>query len=48
MGKVFHRAGTANEKLLSAPDCGAFLRNFGTERRVVCSAKGRPVRVQWP
>ena len=42
VGKLFHRAGAANEKLLSAADWSAFLRNFGTERRVctvLCRAK---------
>ena len=35
VGKVFHRAGAANEKLLSAADWSAFLRKFGTEIRVL-------------
>ena len=39
VGKLFHRAGAANEKLLSAADWSAFLRNFGTERRVLSCAE---------
>ena len=39
VGKLFHRAGAANEKLLSAADWSAFLRNFGRERRVLSCAE---------
>ena len=35
VGKLFHRGGAVNEKLLSAVDWSDFLRNFGTERRVL-------------
>ena len=45
VGKLFHRAGAANEKLLSAADWSVFLRNFGTERRVLSCAERSPVRV---
>ena len=47
VGKLFHRAGTPNKKLLSAAVWSAFLWNFGTERRVLSCAERSPVRVWW-
>ena len=48
VGKLFHRAGAANEKFLSAADWSVFLRNFGKERCVLsCAAWQDILRISY-